>query len=531
MPVNECTSDGLPGVKWGEAGACYTYTPNDEESRKDAVRKALAQGIAIGDIDIERGLRSSDLEQRAPEDVDLTPTEEIAAAARKGLRLYEEGKGGDGLVEETIADARRMAAREPLSEEKVRRMPAWWARHSEDWTEADTEPGEETPGYVAALLWGIDALDGSPGATWAERKVAELDREYADQEAAEDRASERDADWMTPRQSAIYETLEQITDVFGAFDKTTGPDGIHYISADDNPFKEDGLVCAACAFYKGGGVCELLAEEDIVEAEGVCKFWIVPADRPGPDDTNDPAEEPDMVPQNDDELLTERSHSPVPVEYRDSGAGTQYKTITGYAAVWNKMSEDLGGFREILAPGAFTRALERGNTIKLLYDHDSAAVLASTQNGTLELREDEVGLHIWARVDMSDPDVQRVAAKLRSGIVDQMSFAFSMDEDSDESWDYKGGIPIRTIRSVSSLWETSVVSMPAYTSTKVALLERAKQIGRLPELVGATVVAPHGVGEQSPIRSQDRDTDAMRAAYWRAQLTKRKQETSKWTRS
>jgi hypothetical protein len=92
-------------------------------------------------------------------------------------------------------------------------------------------------------------------------------------------------------------------------------------------------------------------------------------------------------------------------------------------------------------------------------------------------------------------------------------------------------MPIRTIRSVSSLWEASVVAFPAYTSTKVALLERAKQQGRLPELVGAAAVAPVVVGGESPSEQPARDADALRAAYWRAQLTKRKQETSKWTRS
>ena len=537
MPVNECSVDGEPGVKWGDAGACYTYDPDDEQSRKDAVRKALAQGIAIGDIDVERGVALDDLEQRAPGDVDLTPTAAMAAAARKGLRLYEEGKGGDGLVAATIRDARRMAAREPLSEAKVRRMPAWWARHSEDWTEADTKAGEETPGYVAALLWGIDSTNGAPGATWAARKVRELDRAAGE----EDRSVERrdDAPWLTPRQRAIYESLEAIAEGFGAFDKGTGADGLHYIAAADNAWADDGLACQSCAFYRGGGGCELLAAEDVVEPEGVCKYWLVPdpdaEPMPMPMSEEDGEEAPDEeTPDDMDDMddvqrdTREHSHSPVPVEYRESGAGSNYKTITGYAAVWNRMSEDLGGFREIIAPGAFTRALERGDTIKLLYDHDSATAMASTDNGTLELREDETGLHVWARVDMSDPDVQRVAAKLRSGVVDQMSFAFSMGDGAEDEWDYTAGMPVRTIRSVSDLYEVSVVAFPAYTSTKVALLERARNAGRLP-LVGATDAAPIVVGGESPDEAV-RGTDPRRSAtYWRAKLTQRKQENRKWT--
>ncbi|HEY6019192.1 MAG TPA: hypothetical protein VIY48_04615 [Candidatus Paceibacterota bacterium] len=47
MPVQHCESNGKPGYKWGNSGKCYTYTANDESSRKEAYKKATAQGIAI----------------------------------------------------------------------------------------------------------------------------------------------------------------------------------------------------------------------------------------------------------------------------------------------------------------------------------------------------------------------------------------------------------------------------------------------------------------------------------------------------
>ena len=50
MPLNDCQSEGLPGVKWGKAGKCYTYQPGDEAGREAAVAKALAQAVAIGDL-------------------------------------------------------------------------------------------------------------------------------------------------------------------------------------------------------------------------------------------------------------------------------------------------------------------------------------------------------------------------------------------------------------------------------------------------------------------------------------------------
>lgn len=53
MPVKGCSSNGKPGYKWGDAGKCYTYNPNSEASKKNAKKRALAQGIASGDINLE----------------------------------------------------------------------------------------------------------------------------------------------------------------------------------------------------------------------------------------------------------------------------------------------------------------------------------------------------------------------------------------------------------------------------------------------------------------------------------------------
>ena len=87
MPLNDCQSDGLPGVKWGDAGKCYTYQPGDDAGRAAAVAKALAQAVAIGDLPVDEAASASATEDRAPGDVDLTPTEAMAVAARKGLQI------------------------------------------------------------------------------------------------------------------------------------------------------------------------------------------------------------------------------------------------------------------------------------------------------------------------------------------------------------------------------------------------------------------------------------------------------------
>jgi hypothetical protein len=52
MPIKKCQENKEPGYKWGDAGKCYIYNPKDEQSIKDAKKKAVAQGIAIGDIEL-----------------------------------------------------------------------------------------------------------------------------------------------------------------------------------------------------------------------------------------------------------------------------------------------------------------------------------------------------------------------------------------------------------------------------------------------------------------------------------------------
>lgn len=51
MPVRVCQINNQPGFKWGTEGKCYEYTPGDEESKNDAKKKAISQGVAIGDLE------------------------------------------------------------------------------------------------------------------------------------------------------------------------------------------------------------------------------------------------------------------------------------------------------------------------------------------------------------------------------------------------------------------------------------------------------------------------------------------------
>jgi HK97 family phage prohead protease len=137
-------------------------------------------------------------------------------------------------------------------------------------------------------------------------------------------------------------------------------------------------------------------------------------------------------------------------------------TFTGYASVFNSSSEDLGGFREFVAPGAFKRSLQARNEIKLLWNHDTNEPLASVRGGSLQLVEDNHGLKVTAKL----PNTTRgrdVAELLRSKVIDSMSFGFNVIKDS---WSNNGSV--RTLESVR-LSEVSVVTYPAYTATSASV--------------------------------------------------------------
>lgn len=137
-------------------------------------------------------------------------------------------------------------------------------------------------------------------------------------------------------------------------------------------------------------------------------------------------------------------------------------TFTGYASVFNSSSEDLGGFREFVAPGAFKRSLQARNEIKLLWNHDTSEPLASVRGGSLQLMEDNYGLKVTAKL----PNTTRgrdVAELLRSKVIDSMSFGFNVIKDS---WSNNGSV--RTLESVR-LSEVSVVTFPAYQATTASV--------------------------------------------------------------
>lgn len=104
--------------------------------------------------------------------VDLKVPSYMISNLKRGLELHEAGKSGDGLMPQTVREARQIVESGRISPDKVKRAVAWLARHESDKTPNWDKAGEETPGFVATLLWMDDGSGRAKG--WLERKRDEL---------------------------------------------------------------------------------------------------------------------------------------------------------------------------------------------------------------------------------------------------------------------------------------------------------------------------------------------------------------------
>ena len=146
-------------------------------------------------------------------------------------------------------------------------------------------------------------------------------------------------------------------------------------------------------------------------------------------------------------------------------------------------SRDLGGFKEIINQGVFTKAIQKATDedrdIFLYYNHDSNNVMASLRSNTLELEEREDGLLMRATLPKTTLN-KDVFELMKSGVIREMSFGFS-GAKSEWSYDNEEKLKIRTITDLD-LWEVSVVGTGAYANTKANtrsledVLEEAKEL-------------------------------------------------------
>ena len=138
--------------------------------------------------------------------------------------------------------------------------------------------------------------------------------------------------------------------------------------------------------------------------------------------------------------------------------------VGGYINVTERESEMLYNkkngkwFKEIMKKGVFKRAIERaGKNIPLLFEHDWNKKLASLEEGTLELREDNIGL----RFDAVIKD-ETVYGQVKAGIINSCSFGFRVLAEDVESINTR--LEKRFVSAIELL-EVSLVKNPAYVGS------------------------------------------------------------------
>lgn len=162
-----------------------------------------------------------------------------------------------------------------------------------------------------------------------------------------------------------------------------------------------------------------------------------------------------------------RTHT-VEMRVKDAGYGKKLPTMEGYAANFNSISEDLGGFREILLQGCFAEALKTSDT-RGLFNHNPDKILGRTGAGTLRISEDEKGLRFEIDPDMEISYVKDLTRSMSRGDITNCSFGFRVAEGGDAWREEPDGTWLRSILKVDRLYDVSPVTYPAYTSTSCAV--------------------------------------------------------------
>lgn len=142
-------------------------------------------------------------------------------------------------------------------------------------------------------------------------------------------------------------------------------------------------------------------------------------------------------------------------------------TLEGYGAVFDsptRIDSWEGNFDEVISRGAFSKTIKERRPV-LQFDHGHDIATGSVPIGSIEqLREDEHGLFVRARLH-DNARVEPIRQAIASGAIDGMSFRFRVVR---EEWDESDDIPVRTIREVE-LYELGPVVFPAYESTSVGV--------------------------------------------------------------
>ena len=162
--------------------------------------------------------------------------------------------------------------------------------------------------------------------------------------------------------------------------------------------------------------------------------------------------------------MKEKEIRKLDIQFRAEDTEDGKMEIKGYAAVYE--SPETYGYTELIAKGAFDES--DMSDVVLRYNHnDSFMVLARTRNKSLDLKVDDNGLFMDARLQDDVTSHRDIFNAIKSGLIDKQSFAFTVEEDN---YDYD--TDTRTITKIGKVFDVSVVDQPFYNATDVSVASK-----------------------------------------------------------
>ena len=198
------------------------------------------------------------------------------------------------------------------------------------------------------------------------------------------------------------------------------------------------------------------------------------------------------------------------IETRASGQ----TAIVGYAAVYNRLSLDLGGFREMILPGAFDKVLSRQRgkqDVIAVFNHDPNILLGRTSSGTLQLSSDEKGLKYSVTPPAERAEI--ISLILRRDVFGS-SFAFTVSKDG-ESFASDASGAVRSIREVSGLYDVGPVVNAAYPASTSGIAMRSYEAWKASQAEAEVEAAVKETPAARIVRNWVREA----AAAWAVVLT------------
>lgn len=140
-------------------------------------------------------------------------------------------------------------------------------------------------------------------------------------------------------------------------------------------------------------------------------------------------------------------------------AAGESREIYGLAAVTN-VRTNIGWFTEEIMPGAFDGADLAD--VRCLGNHEANIILGRTTNGSLRLEIDQNGQLRYVCDVIDTTEGTDWLKKVRSGLIDQSSFAFTVPEGGDQWTEESGQLPHRKIYKIDRVYDVSPVTYAAY---------------------------------------------------------------------